>query len=221
VFKDGQARFQGYLDDYACLIDGLVETFLASGRREFLQAAERLAEQGLRHFQDQESGGFFFTADDHEELISRTKDSQDQATPSGNGMMATALFRLGRLSGRSEFEQAALTTLEFQSGLMGEHPATAGQSLMALDLLLGPVNELVIIDDGDETATHWARQIHQRFLPRKLFLRATAEQARADGVALLAGKGDSGPTRLYVCSQGTCESPISDPEQGRQRIAAF
>ena len=136
-FKDGQARFTAYLDDYACLLDGLAEVYQATFETRYLESALELGEQMIDRFADAEGGGFYYTASDHEQLIVRQKDSQDNATPSGNAMAATALLKLGRLTGRRELEDRAVKTLESLSGQMKNLPSASGQALIALEFLLG------------------------------------------------------------------------------------
>jgi len=223
-FKDGQARFSAYLDDYACLIDGLVELYQATAEENWLAEAVRLAEELIEHFADAE-GGFFFTANDAEQLIARTKDGQDNAVPSGNGMAATALAKLAKLTARDDFETQARKTLESISGMIADHPRAVGQSLIALDFLLGPTYEVVInvgqaVPDSDEKAAH-SRQaqpdlqkmleaLQQNFLPNKV-VAWTGNDSSLVG-ELTAGKG-SDQSRVYICQQGACQMPAENVEQ--------
>ena len=148
TFKDGQARINAFLDDYACLIDGLTELYQTTFNADYLSSALTFAEQMIERFADEQHGGFFYTPSDHEQLIARSKDAQDSAVPSGNGMAASALLKLGRLTGRTDLEERGYQTLSMLSGLIAEHPRAAGQALIALDFHLGPTRELVLID-GD------------------------------------------------------------------------
>lgn len=209
-YQNGQARFTAYSDDYACLIDGLVETAQASGRWDLLTQAQQLADNAITRFFDNTDGGFFYTANDHEKLITRTKDSQDNATPSGNGMMATALLKLGRLTSRTDLEDKAVATLNYLSGLLAEHPRAAGQAVMALDFLLGPTPEIVLTDAQDGNAETFARAVWQRFIPNKLFVHSPMTSPAPLDIA--AGKGVSQQSLLYLCDHGTCSAPIADIE---------
>ena len=104
-YKDGQAKFNGYLDDYANLIDGLTHLYEATGEPRWIEAALELAGVMIEEFHDRDGGGFFYTGTSHEELIARQKDAYDNATPSGNAMAATALLRLGALTGRDDLTE--------------------------------------------------------------------------------------------------------------------
>ncbi len=213
VFKDGQARLNGYLDDYACAVDGLIDVFQAVQDAQYLTAATRLAEQLRTQFEDSSEGGFFYTSHDHEALIARQKDVQDNATPSGNSMAATALLRLGRLTGRSDLETVAERTLKLLSPVAKRFPTAAGQTLAALDFWLGPTFEVALIE-GTSTAPPLAemlRTIHDMFIPNKVVAIRTSTMSDTDlpaELALLKGKPSrGGQSTAYICDHGTCGMP--------------
>ncbi len=218
VYKDGRARGTAFLDDYACTIDALVELYQATFSSQYLDQALELASQMVAHFKDPNAGGFFYTADDHETLIARNKDAHDSATPSGNGMAATALLRLARLTANTDFEQAAYDTLEMLSGQMAENPMSSGQALLALDFLIGPAHEFAIVDgDHRDETTDVLRALHDRFVPNKVLLR---RPKNVDDEALpsalqpvLSGKRsiDKAAT-VYICQQGSCQEPVVGAE---------
>jgi len=219
-YKDGQARFAAYLDDFACLIDGLVELYQTSGDEQWLAASLELADDMVDRFHDADQGGFYYTANDHEKLIARTKDNQDNAVPSGNGMASTALLKLARLCGRDDLEQIALGTLNSISGLLVDHPRAVGQSLLALDFAIGPAAEIVITEpstDGNGVQFQEVqREIQQRFLPNKVIAH------RQDGAKivqqLLEGK-TSDRSLAYVCERGACQVPAESLEILTEQLA--
>jgi hypothetical protein len=213
-FKDGQARFNGCLDDYSCLIQGLVDLFEATGRTCHLRSALTLADQMRELFHDPQRGGFFYTATDHEALITRSRDTQDNATPSGNGMAVCALLRLGRLCSRPDLEETAARTLEMLSGQMKRVSMASGQSLLALDFLLGPVHELVLFEGRDAEENAQARSaLRGSFQRQRLLIIRHADAVPAPDDALiephLAGRSAiDGRATLYICQQGTCQAPV-------------
>ncbi|HUG93958.1 MAG TPA: thioredoxin domain-containing protein [Planctomycetaceae bacterium] len=217
-YKDGRARFNAYLDDYACLIDGLAELYQATFDAAYVEAALELAEVMRRLFHDAGPGGFFYTSADHEPLIARYKDTLDNATPSGNAMAATALLKLARLTGRTGLEDLAVDALDMLSGQVAQMPSSGGQSLIALDFLLGPSREVVVVDGErpDETGAVF-QTLHARFLPNLVLLRRRREIRDEDLPAavapLLAGKAAAGdaPT-VYLCERGACRLPVTDVE---------
>lgn len=211
-FQNGQARFAAYLDDYACLIDGLVDVYQVTFESRFLDAALDLAERMTARFRDTNGGGFFYTASDHEQLIARTKEVHDGSTPSGTSMAATALLRLGRLCGREDLERSAVATLEFLSPVLSRSPTAVSQALLALDFLIGPAKEIVIARGTDPQATDRVlRVIHRRFLPNKvLALRSAScdDDLPPPLRPLLLGKvGTGSDATVFVCEHGTCGQP--------------
>ena len=144
--KDGQPRFPAFLDDVTCLLDGLCELARDETGDEFSEWAVQLAELLVSRFGDPAAdppnvpGGFFFTADDSEKLIARYKHTSDNATPSGNGMAATALLKLAQLTGEERWRAAAIDCLELMSSQMTREPLASGQALLSLDDWLGPAD---------------------------------------------------------------------------------
>src|SRR6185369_11144590 len=96
TWRHGKARLDAYLDDYSYFINALITLYESTFNEHWIDEAARLADLMLRHFEDKATGGFFYTADDHEQLIARNKDLHDASIPSGNAMAATALIRLGK-----------------------------------------------------------------------------------------------------------------------------
>ncbi len=210
-YKDGRSRFNAYLDDYACLIDGLVDTYQATSEPRFVDAAIELSSRLFDQFLDKDEGGFFYTSNDHESLITRTKDAQDNATPSGNGMAAYALLRLSRLTSRSDIGDHAANVLTLLSGQLMRVTMASGQTLLALDYWLGPAFEFVLVPGQDSAENDAAWQaLHRSFRPNKIALRAQAGMAKsAHTESLLADKVaiNNRPT-LYPCQLGACQQPI-------------
>ena len=212
---NGRSRFAAYLDDYACLIDGLVELYQATFEPRYLDKALLLAERMVAQFHDDAHGGFFYTSIDHEQLVARNKDSQDNATPSGNGMAATALLKLARLCSRNHLEEKAVGTLEVLSGQLAQVPLSGGQSLMAVEFLLGPVCEAVVVDGKrPEETQDVLRALHARFLPNQVVLRKPAgvDDAALSEVRkplLHAKTSVDGAATTYLCTRGTCRKPVT------------
>ena len=216
-FKDGQARFNGYLDDYACLIDGLTRLFEAGGEPRWIEAAVDLARVMIDEFADPDDGGFFATGRSHETLIARPKEVQDNATPSGNAMAATALLRLAALTGRDDLATAGRDALRAARWVLAQYPTAAGQGLIALDFLLAAPRELAVIA-GDDPAEFDAvlRAIAGRFLPHAVVAPAPTPPAPelARLVPLLADRpARDGRTTTYICERFACQAPVLGVER--------
>jgi uncharacterized protein YyaL (SSP411 family) len=212
TFRDGRARLDAYLDDYAHLLDGLTRLYEATGEPHWIESALELARIMIEEFADPDRGGFFFTGHHHESLIARQKDYSDNATPSGNAMAATALVRLGALTGRDDLTQAGRSALESVQLLLEREPAAAGQSLIALDFLLGSTRELAVIAGPDANEFRAVLEaIATPFLPHKVVAPATLEQARLleKNVPLLADRPlKEGRTTTYICENFACRAPV-------------
>lgn len=202
TWRNGEPKLDAYLDDYANLANGLVTLYETTFEDRWLETAVELAEIILAHFAA-DDGGFFYTADDHEALIARTKDVQDSSVPSGNAMSATLLLRLGHLCGRTDFLDAAENTLSIAHHMIGEYPLAVGQMLIAADLSNGPVKQIVIAESAE---TSHAQLIRKRYLPRSV---VAAPSNAVCLSALSEGRmSDGGPPRLFVCEQATCSRPV-------------
>jgi uncharacterized protein YyaL (SSP411 family) len=219
AWRSGQAKFDAYLDDYACLANALVTLYEASFEERWVNAAVELADTMLTAFDDQESGGFFYTAADHEQLISRQKDVQDSSVPSGNSMAATVLLRLGKLCGRTDYLTAAERTLKAFVALLEKHPGAAGQLLIALDFHLGPTPELIIVGPPAQTA-NVVREIRRRYLPNRIIAGRPGDghSTALDGAFEGKTPVDGQPT-LYVCENFACREPVIGEEAIAQEVA--
>jgi uncharacterized protein YyaL (SSP411 family) len=219
----GSPRLNGYLDDYAFLIEALVTLYEAAFEPRWMAAARQLTDVLFEQFWDERDGGFFYTAGDHEQLISRGKDPHDNATPSGNAMAVTALLRLGALTGERRILERAERTLQLFRGLMAQMPAAAGQMLIALDFYLAPVAEVVVVGDRGNAEVEQALQLLTRgFRPHQVLAwRAAAVATEAEQVVpLLAGRTAKGPVTTYVCRNFTCAAPVVGVEALRKVLDA-
>jgi uncharacterized protein YyaL (SSP411 family) len=202
-------RFPGYLDDNALLLDALIEMLQCRWSARDAAWAIVLAEALLEHFEDRERGGFFFTAHDHERLIQRPKPFTDEALPSGNGVAARALLRLGHLVGETRYLEAAERTLRAGFSDLRQMPQACCSMLRALNDFLHPRTHVVVRFDSAAEASTWRAAIADRanrrcdiyFIPRdtgKLPGTLAAQTHAAGGVA-------------YRCRGTQCEAPVRDP----------
>ena len=220
TFAGAAPKLNGYLDDYAYLIDALVSLYEATFEPRWLTAALDLARVMGEQFWDDGDGGFFYTGKDHERLIARTKDPHDNATPSGNAMAVTALLRLAKLTGRTDLQHKAERTLTLFAGLMRGSPMAAGQMLIALDFDLGPVREFAVVGDPANAETQQVlRLIRQRFRPHKVVCGKRGVGSRSQAqlgnesevekmVPLLANRSAQGVVTTYICENQTCQAPV-------------
>jgi uncharacterized protein len=205
VHKDGQSRFPAYLDDYAFLLDGLLELLQTRWRSSDLQFARALADALLAHFEDTAAGGFFFTADDHETLIHRSKSFADEALPAGNAVAACALTRLGWLLGETKYLDAAARTLRAAWSSLERYPHVHSQMLIALAEHLQPPS-VIIIRGSATQAESWRDEMAKLYTPDRLVFAIPDDAAELPQA--LAEKSPSTETVAYVCRGTTCSAPV-------------
>ncbi len=213
TWVDGDARYAGYLDDYANLLLGLAALLAADWRTQDAQFARRLIETTLEHFEDKEQGGFFFTAHDHEALIYRPKPTLDDAQPPGNGAMAEALIRLGHLFGEPRYLDAAAATLRWAEPQIRRYPAGHCTLLSALELdLVGP--EQIIIRGERAALAPWLEAARAGYHPARAVFGIPWEAT--DGLPAYLPKLVSAEQRAgvvaYRCAGMSCSLPITDLE---------
>jgi uncharacterized protein YyaL (SSP411 family) len=208
-YKDGRARFDAYLDDHAYLLDASLELLQAHWNGAHLEFAIWLADRLLEDFQDRENGGFFFTANDHEALIHRSKPMADDAIPAGNGIAALALNRLGHLLGESRYLSAAERTLRAGWSAMAEVPHAHATLLNALEEYLEPA-EIVVIRGAEAELASWKATLAAVYAPRRLVLGIPATAMELPGGLAAREPGES--TLAYVCRGATCSLPITSLE---------
>ncbi len=208
VYKDGQARFPAYLDDYAFLLDAILELLQARWSGEHLAFATALADTLLEHFEDAEGGGFWFTADDHENLMHRPKPLADEAVPSGNGIAALALQRLGFLIGETRYLDAATRILRAAWQPMKEYPLGHVSLLNALEEY-NTHPEIIIIRGEDAEISRWRDAMSTSNSATRLVFAIRSDADDLPG-ALSERKAVAGKTVAYRCVGTHCESPVTE-----------
>ncbi|HZG63033.1 MAG TPA: thioredoxin domain-containing protein [Rubrobacteraceae bacterium] len=221
-YKDGRARFNGYLEDYACVADGLVELYEATFETRWLREAASLADAVLELFWEEEEGVFYDTAADHEKLVTRPRDVYDSAAPSGNSVAVDVLLRLSVLLDREDYRSRAETVLNGLSGAMSRVPGGFGRLLSALDFYLAsPYEVAVILPAGTPGADNaLLRAVYSHYLPNKVVVGRVEDDEEAGRlIPLLADRPTRGgePT-AYVCVNHACQYPTTGPEELKDQL---
>jgi uncharacterized protein len=219
-WKDGRASADGVLEDHACLAEGLVALYQATFDERWFVAARALADTILTAFADP-AGGFFDTSDRHETLVTRPKDLQDNAVPSGNAMAVTVLLKLDALTGDGRYRTAAERALGLVAGVVGRYPSGFAQWLVALDFALAEVAEVAIVGDpADPETQRLVAPVRSGFRPHLVV--ACAADPEASAIELLHSRfrlADR-PT-AFVCRSFACRQPVNEPEAlGAQLVAS-
>jgi uncharacterized protein YyaL (SSP411 family) len=205
----GRAHLNAYLDDYVYLADAILELQQVRFRADELRFAQQLLEAVLRHFADPVAGGFYFTADDHEALIHRSKAFSDDATPAGNGFAARVLLRLGYLLAEPRYLTAAERTLRAAWAVIAQYPPGHVSLLNALEELLTPP-EVVVLRGEARTIEGWRLVLAKIYAPHRIVLAISADAA--DLPSSLADKTPRAGPVAYLCRGSTCSAPIDSLE---------
>jgi uncharacterized protein YyaL (SSP411 family) len=206
--KDGVTHLNAYLDDYAFLLDALLELLQADFREEDLGFARELAEVLLTQFEDTAGGGFFFVSHDHEKLIHRAKPGHDNATPSGNGIAACALQRLGHLIGEPRYLEAAARALKLFYPTLEQQPSACVSLATALEEYLSPP-QTVVLRGGREGVAQWGRVLARRYRPATLVIGIAEGAAGLPPVLDKAAPAGSG-VNAWVCQGVSCLPAIGE-----------
>jgi uncharacterized protein YyaL (SSP411 family) len=206
----GDARLAGYLDDYAFLLDAILELSSVRFHADELHWAIELADVMLEHFEDRRDGGFFFTADDHEALISRPKSFGDEAIPAGNAIAARALLRLGWLLGESRYLDAAERTLRAAWPALLKYPEAHAATLQGLEDYLHPP-QIVVLRGPASVIGPWGRHLNRVFEPRRWTLAVPSEAL--DLPPALASKPATDTGAAYVCRGMSCSAALNSLDE--------
>ena len=217
TWKDGRASLNGYLEDYSYLLEGLLKLYEATFEPEWFVAARDIADVMIERFADPD-GGFFDTSDDHERLVTRPKNVQDNATPSGSSMAATALLRLSGLTGDGKYADAAESGFNQLAGMVDKHPTAFGHWLNALDYYFGDPVEVAIVGDlASEQSRALLGVVFEGFRPNVVV--AAGDESDDSPIPLLTARPRiDGAATAYVCRNFTCNFPVTSADDLRSQF---
>ena len=210
TWKAGVAKFNGYLEDYSFLIEGLVTLFETTGEFRWLKEAQTLTERMIEEFWDEQNGGFFFSGKSHEDLIVRSKDYFDNATPSGNSVAAIALLRLATLTGKENYRNLSIAVLREIGETARRYPSGFGYALSAVDFLLSTPKEIAIVGKDRGDIGPLLREAWKRYLPNKVVAPGFGDE----NIPLLENRPlQNGRATAFVCVHYACQQPVNQPEE--------
>jgi hypothetical protein len=219
TYRAGESKLNGYLEDYANGIDALLELYQTTYDVRWFETARKLAGRALEHFLADE-GGFFDTSDDHEQLIVRPRNVQDNAVPSGNGMMAKQLLRLAAYTGDERYEAAARGGLRLLVNAMGRFPQAFGESLSATDMLVSGIDEVAVVGDPSGDATRdLLRTVFDAYRPNAIVALSADDVPDEHAIPLLSFRTmRGGQPAVYVCRNFTCQMPVTETDAVRDLL---
>ncbi|QMU62356.1 MAG: DUF255 domain-containing protein [Gammaproteobacteria bacterium] len=226
-YKDGAHKHNAYLDDYAFYTAATLDLYEATHDIKWLNFAIDLDNTLSNHYEDDTNGGFFMTSDDHESLLVREKPYFDGAEPSGNSVAALNLLRLYEFTSNDSYRMRADKAFKSANQILTENPTALSEMILAVDYYLDNPKEIVIVtpQDKKQDAEHFIKKYRENYLPNKVLivLSEGSEQSNvANSIPLVKGKiAMQGETTAYVCEQGTCKLPTSDPQIFSQQISTI
>jgi uncharacterized protein YyaL (SSP411 family) len=221
--RNGRASGTAFLSDYACLIEGLIELYEATFDPRWLARAEKLNRATIKHYWDDVHGGFFFAPDDHEDLITRTKDVSDNAVPAGNSVQLMNLLRLSILLGDPQLRALAEKSIDVFAQQILQSPWAAERFLAAVDFARGRPLEIAIIGDPAKPATQALLQrVYEAYLPNRVVMLHHPDDpdAKPDAPLLQNRPMLDGHATAYVCENFACKRPTAEPDELTRMLQA-
>ncbi|MCY3797821.1 MAG: thioredoxin domain-containing protein [Chloroflexi bacterium] len=220
--KDGRSKLNGFLEDYANLIDALLELYMSTFEEAWFARARQLADVALSRFRS-DDGGFYDTSDDHEVLIVRPRNLQDNVTPSGNAMMAKQLLRLAAYTGEDRYHEAAQEVLRKLSDAMRQYPQAFAESLNAADMRIQGIAEVALIGDpGDASMADIVDALRRPYRPNVVVAHARDDVDEHESIPLLNARiRIDGMTTVYVCRNFACQLPVKTAAETEALLAQW
>ena len=220
-YRNGTVNVLGYSEDYGAILEACLALYEATGKLRWIEAARWSADEAVRLFLDPVTGGFFTTGSDAETLVTRPKDLFDNAVPAANSMLSLALLRLAALTGETSYETHALGVIRLVKDLVGRSPLGFGHLLAAIDLYTSGTVEVVVVGPrADPRTTDLLERYRARWRPSSVLVaieEPTEEMARAVPLAE-ARQAIDGKPAAYVCRNGTCKLPVTDPDSLEEQL---
>ncbi len=214
VFNKGKARVKGYSEDYAFLIQPLIDLYEATFETEWLKEADELNRRMVHQFWDERKGGFFFTGKENESLIARSKNPYDNAIPSANSAAVFNLIRLSYLTGEESLKQKAEQILRLFHSFLEQHPSGFAQMLSGLSFFLSPQEIGVVGSRNDPRTKSMLKEIYLTYLPNKILsLRDPQEPIEGSWFPFLREKENPEAPATFVCKGFTCLPPARNEKE--------
>ncbi|HEX7518348.1 MAG TPA: thioredoxin domain-containing protein [Chthoniobacterales bacterium] len=223
-YREGRSEVEGFADDYASVIQGLLDLCEASFDVRWLQFAIELQETQDRLFFDQERGGYFTGTGKDASILLRMKEDNDSAEPAASSVAALNLLRLAQFRDEKRWRERAEKTIAAFSPQISHFPSAMPQMLVALDFSLSKPWQIVVAGKRDSKETlSLLTEVHRHFLPCKILLLADSgdgqEYLEEKIEALRAMKPVDGKSVAYICENFTCQAPVNDPAALRKLLA--
>ena len=219
TYKDGKSHIKAYLDDYAFLVNSILNFISIKWDSKLLKNAILLSDLLVEKFHDKKDGGFFFTANDHENLIQNPKPTADESFPSGNSVAAKALIKIGFLMNNTNYIDAAHSVFSYASKQVNESPSAHSSLIDAYLLTQFPYVTIILKDNsGGDEINKWLKALSNINKPNVNYFYVKDNNT---GYANIDDKTGKGKITAFVCSDYTCEQPITEIEKFVNRISTL
>lgn len=212
TYKEGKAQYDAFLDDYANVIEAMLQVYTINFDLKLLERAKTLTDFVLAHFQDTESGLFFFTDENQQDILLRRKELYDNATPSGNSTMIRNLLKLSVLVNRPDYKETAINMLKAMRDAVERYPASFARWATTMVPLVFPPPEIAVVG---EHAFHVADQLNHQYIPNKIIMASLDAKPE---FPLLADRNASGETNIYICRDYACQLPVKTVEEATEML---
>jgi uncharacterized protein YyaL (SSP411 family) len=214
VFSKGKYRVKGYSEDYAFLIQALIDLYEATFEMGWLKEADDLNRRMIDQFWDERNGGFFFAGKENESLIARSKNPYDNAIPSANSIGVVNLIKLGYLTGEDSLKKKAEQILHLFQSFLEQHPSGFTQMLSGLSFFLTPQEIGIVGSKSDLKTKSMLKEIYLAYLPNKILsLRDPQEEIEGSWLPFLREKGNQEVPTAFVCKGFTCLPPVRNEKE--------
>jgi uncharacterized protein YyaL (SSP411 family) len=216
-YRESRSGIEGFADDYAFVIQGLLDLYEASFDIEWLKFSVELQETQDRLFFDEKNGGYFSTSGQDKSVVLRMKDDNDSAEPAASSIAALNLLRLAQLRGDKKLDERARKTIDAFAPTLSHFASAMPQMLVAVDFSLSKPRQIVIAGkiDNNETKALLA-EVNRHFLPAKILILADDGEGQKffseKNEAIRAMSPVEGKPAAYVCENFTCKAPATDPK---------
>ena len=219
--RNGQAKLQGYLEDYSFLVNSLILLHEATLSQKWLNAAIKFTENMINLFWDKKNKQFYDTGIDHESLIIRPINFQDNAIPSGAAIAADVLLKMAVITGRKEFEQYGKDALKSSVPMLNQYPLGAGHWLCVLDFYLDKTKEIVVLGKSKSCDTkELVAEVFRHYIPNRVFVGNDVQDETVSNLPILQRKNlVNGKATAFVCEDYVCSLPSSTPESFAKQLS--
>ena len=223
-YREGRSDIEGFADDYAFVIQGLLDLYEASFDVDWLKFAIRLQETQDRLFLDEKTGGYFSTSGKDASVVLRMKDDNDSAEPAASSVAALNLLRLAQFRDDKKLDELARKTIDAFAPTLSHFASAMPQMLVAVDYSLAKPRQIVIASKIDNEQTkELIKEVHRHFLPQRILILADG----GDGQKFFSEKNEAiramspvdGKPAAYVCENFTCKAPVTDPKAFRELLS--